>query len=175
MLRGVEMRSPQRSPAPAATGSRAQQVIQHANHNPADTLLSRLDGVRETGPGRYLARCPAHDDGRPSLSLREASDGTLLVHCFAGCGAGEVMEAAGLTLADLFPDRLPDRQPQRRGQRRIPAADALVAIDREALVVSVIASDIRDNKVVTDDTFDRLATAAARIGAARELCGVRHG
>jgi hypothetical protein len=30
-----------------------------------DTLLPRLEGVRRTGHGRGIARCPAHDDGRP--------------------------------------------------------------------------------------------------------------
>ena len=31
-----------------------------------ETLLDRLDGVRESGPGKYLSRCPAHDDRSPS-------------------------------------------------------------------------------------------------------------
>ncbi|MSQ55589.1 MAG: DNA primase, partial [Betaproteobacteria bacterium] len=32
----------------------------------ATTLLDRLDGVRATGPGRWIAQCPAHPDKRPS-------------------------------------------------------------------------------------------------------------
>ena len=164
------MRPARKSPAPAATGGEAQQRSTQCKSNPADLLLSRLDGVRETGPGRWLARCPAHDDGRPSLSLREAGDGTLLVHCFAGCGAGDVVDAAGLALTDLFPDRLPDRQPQRRGRRQIPAIDALAAIDHEALTVAVIASDMRRHREIDDTCFERLAEAARRIGVAREVC-----
>jgi hypothetical protein len=36
--------------------------------------------------GRYgIARCPAHDDRNPSLSLKDGIDGRLLVHCFARC------------------------------------------------------------------------------------------
>jgi hypothetical protein len=31
------------------------------------------------------ARCPARDDHKPSLSIREGRDGRRLVHCFAGC------------------------------------------------------------------------------------------
>ncbi len=31
------------------------------------TLIDRLSGVKRTGPGRWLARCPAHDDSRASL------------------------------------------------------------------------------------------------------------
>jgi|GEM_PF-899115 len=40
-----------------------------------------------------MARCPAHDDKTPSLSIREASDGTPLFKCFGGCSRGEVMQA----------------------------------------------------------------------------------
>ena len=47
-------------------------------------LLERLEKVRRTPTG-HIARCPAHPDKTPSLSIREADDGKLLVHCFAGC------------------------------------------------------------------------------------------
>jgi hypothetical protein len=69
-----------------------------------ERVLSRLDGVRRTGPGKWLAKCPAHADGRPSLSVREGSDGRALVHCFAGCAVEEVLDALDLALADLFDD-----------------------------------------------------------------------
>ena len=32
----------------------------------------------------WIDRCPAHDDNNPSLSIKETSDGKLLLHCFAG-------------------------------------------------------------------------------------------
>ena len=41
----------------------------------ADVLLSILEGVKRTGPGRWMARCPAHGDKSPSLSIRELDDG----------------------------------------------------------------------------------------------------
>ena len=66
-------------------------------------ILERLDAVRETGTGTFLARCPAHNDGRPSLSVSVKPD-RILVHCFAGCTPEEVTAAVGLTLADLYPD-----------------------------------------------------------------------
>jgi len=56
-----------------------------------DTLLNRLDGVRRTGPSRWIARCPAHDDHKPSLSIRHADDGKVLVHCHAGCDQERVL------------------------------------------------------------------------------------
>lgn len=36
-----------------------------------DKLTSRLDGVKSNGYGKYLARCPAHDDKSPSLAIKE--------------------------------------------------------------------------------------------------------
>ena len=48
-----------------------------------DMLLSKLDGVKRTGPGRWLAKCPAHEDRRASLAIREGDVGKTLVHCFA--------------------------------------------------------------------------------------------
>jgi len=79
-----------------ATGSLGQMKIQG--------LLSHLDGVKETGNGKYLARCPAHDDRSPSLSITECDGGRILINCFAGCPAIEIVEAVGLRLSDLCGD-----------------------------------------------------------------------
>ena len=44
--------------------------------------LDRLEGVRKVGDG-YKARCPAHDDKNPSLSITEGAGGKVLVKCHA--------------------------------------------------------------------------------------------
>lgn len=72
---------------------------------PADKILSRLDAVRKNGDHKWMARCPAHADNGPSLSIRELDGGKVLVHCFAGCGGADVMAAIGLALSDLYPER----------------------------------------------------------------------
>ena len=64
-----------------------------------------LEKVKRTGAGRWIGRCPAHDDRSPSLALRELDDGRVLVHCFAGCSAQEVVTGVGLDLSDLFPSQ----------------------------------------------------------------------
>ena len=70
--------------------------------NPIDILLARLDRPRKSGKG-YTCRCPAHEDRGPSLSVTEASDGRVLLHCFAGCDTIDVLQAIGLDWKDLFP------------------------------------------------------------------------
>jgi putative DNA primase/helicase len=57
----------------------------------AETLAKALGG-RKAGSG-WVARCPAHDDRTPSLSLADGHDGRLLVKCWAGCSAHNVLAA----------------------------------------------------------------------------------
>lgn len=56
----------------------------------AETIARALGG-RKIGQG-WTARCPAHDDRDPSLSIRDA-DGKVLVCCHAGCDQRDVIAA----------------------------------------------------------------------------------
>ena len=67
-----------------------------------EDILSRLEGVQESGGG-WVARCPAHGDDNPSLSIARGEDGRTLMHCHAGCSCEAVVEAMGLKMADLMP------------------------------------------------------------------------
>lgn len=78
--------------------------------NAADRLLSLLDGVRPNGTGKWVARCPAHEDRNPSLSVAEGA-GKVLVRCWAGCSIEEIVAALGIHLGDLFDDA-PKRKPK---------------------------------------------------------------
>lgn len=69
-----------------------------------EEFLSKLEGVEQNGPSSWMARCPAHGDKTPSLSVT-AKDGKILVHCFTGCTAEEIVGAMGLKMSDLMPDR----------------------------------------------------------------------
>lgn len=55
--------------------------------------LAEALGGRRIGTGKWQACCPAHDDKHPSLAIREAEDGTVLVHCRSGCDQRQVIEA----------------------------------------------------------------------------------
>jgi len=66
----------------------------------AQEFISRLRGVRKTGAG-WQARCPAHEDENPSLSVSERG-GKILLRCHAGCETAAIVDALGLKMADLF-------------------------------------------------------------------------
>ena len=138
----------------------------------ADTLLGRLDGVRQTGTGKWTAKCPAHDDGRASLSIKETEDGRTLVHCFAGCGAADVIGAVGLQFADLFPPR-ETFDHDRRYSRQRPRFDALAALHAVAHEVAVIAVIASESTAPHAEDYERLLLAAIRIHAALDAVGER--
>jgi putative DNA primase/helicase len=68
--------------------------------NSVDEIVRALGG-RRSGAG-WIARCPAHEDRNPSLSV-SVRDGKILVHCHAGCDQRAVVEA--LKALGLWPER----------------------------------------------------------------------
>jgi putative DNA primase/helicase len=89
-----------------------------------ETLLARLGRVQESGEGQWTARCPAHEDREPSLSVHETENGRTLVHCHAGCTADAICAAAGVELRDLAP--------RGNGHPRGACMDGAAASDRQA-------------------------------------------
>ncbi len=70
----------------------------------AETIARALGG-RRAGQG-WTARCPAHDDTTPSLSVADRN-GRVLAHCHAGCSQERVLaalEARGLDIRLLRGD-----------------------------------------------------------------------
>ena len=130
----------------------------------ATVLLELLEGVKRTGPDRWIAKCPAHKDRSPSLAVRELDDGRVLVHDFGGCDVESVLGAVGLSYDALYPAR---RVGERRSERRpFPAADVLRAVAFEALVAAVSAANMARGETLTDTDRERLITASVRLQAA---------
>jgi len=75
----------------------------------ADYLISKLNHVKEVKPRRknkrsWIAQCPAHNDKNPSLYVDEAPNGNVLVKCWSGCGAIDVIRSVGEEWPILFPE-----------------------------------------------------------------------
>lgn len=71
--------------------------------SPLDLVLERLQGVKKNGSG-HVARCPAHEDHRASLSISTGDDGRVLLHCHAGCTLEAICAALQMQVTDLFAD-----------------------------------------------------------------------
>lgn len=69
-----------------------------------------LEAARSKGltvqqlPNATMVQCPAHGDGRPSLSVKPI-EGSVLLYCMAGCSTIDVVNGFGLTMSDLFDDK----------------------------------------------------------------------
>jgi len=139
----------------------------------AELLLSRLEKVRQTGTGKWLARCPAHDDRSPSLSIRETDDGTVLLRCFASCSAAEIVESVGLQLSDLFPPRLPTGKHTRKSKaHRIAWNELFCAIETDLLALSIAFQDFVDGEPLSPGDAAFLSKRAAHlVDAIQEVRG----
>jgi hypothetical protein len=132
-------------------------------------LIDHFDRVRPSGHHRWVARCPAHEDRHPSLGISELPDGRVLIHCFAGCAATDILAAINLTFSDLFPHRLGhDLTP---GRRPFDAMQALIGTAHEVFVVAVIAGDLTQGLALNEATHQRLRLAEIRVTSALASIG----
>ena len=81
-------------------------------------FLERFKSVKKSGAG-WVCRCPAHDDGQNSLSIKRADDKWLL-RCHVGCGVEEITAAIGIKVSDLF-DKPMGAKRKRKGPQSDPS------------------------------------------------------
>lgn len=129
-------------------------------------VLDRLTGVKQAAQGRWMARCPAHEDKSPSLSIREMEDGRVLLHCFAGCANGDILAVLGLRFGDLFIGPIAHHLPPVRGG--FSARELLELNAHEATVVALLATDARRRQLNAAE-MTRLTEAAERLLKAQAL------
>ena len=72
---------------------------------PLERFCRALHSPPVSNGSGLMAKCPAHDDRQASLSIKAGDDGRVLLHCHAGCEPRAIVDAIGLSLADLFPER----------------------------------------------------------------------
>lgn len=131
----------------------------------ADAITSRLEGLRRTGRDRWAARCPAHKDRGPSLSVRELEDGRVLLHCFAGCEVGAVLGALGIDMADLFPPRGRAGEGRQAERRPFSVRDLIEALQAELSVAWVLLADLAAGREPTEADRRRALKARDRCAA----------
>lgn len=65
-------------------------------------ILCLLEQVKLNSPNQWTARCPAHVDRTPSLSVGVGDGGRILLHCQAHCPIENILKNLNLTFSDLF-------------------------------------------------------------------------
>ncbi|MBB6246185.1 hypothetical protein HDE80_001206 [Rhodanobacter sp. A1T4] len=94
--------------------------------------------------------------------------------CFSCHDTPAILDAVGLQMGDLFPERIRDTTPEgrRAAQQAFKQAGwgaALGVVGREAKVISIAAHDLAAGLVLNDTDAERLALAIDRIDTAREV------
>lgn len=86
-------------------------------------FLSLFKKVKQTAPGQYICCCPAHDDKKQSLSIKDDIDqsGRILLSCHAGCATADILAEVGKTWADIQPTKEEERKPLQKWQINLKA------------------------------------------------------
>lgn len=88
----------------------------------------------------WMAKCPAHEDRSPSLSIREG-DGKVLLHCFAGCSLEAICNAAKIAIPDLFyqPGKIhPKPRAVREAEKQIASLRSRLSPRERLLPITVV-------------------------------------
>lgn len=135
-------------------------------------ILDRLTRVKQSRQGAWMSACPCCESrkGRP-LAITEKDDGRVLLHAFCGCSTEDVLGRLGLEIGDLFDRPLNISMPP--AHARIAAGEVMTALSHEVTVLGVIAASMLDQRAISEETWDRLATAAVRIGNASDYINER--
>ena len=146
---------------------------------PSSLILPRLNRVISRGPGQWSASCPTgnHPKGDRSrgLSIRETSEGKLLLHCFSGCDVASIVGALGLELHDLFPRSQADDRGdcgRLRAKPRVSLHAAYEALEARLWACSLAFSDLA--RGVPFSPVDAAFIAATAAELASILAEVRH-
>ena len=122
-----------------------------------NNLLSKLDKVKSTGNGKYLACCPAHPDRSPSLAIKQTDDEKLLLHCFSGCSVVDILAAIGLELSDLMPEN-----PSYQKGNKPPRFNKYELFDRlvhESIILSLAVRQLLNFQDLSAEDMARVSIA----------------
>jgi hypothetical protein len=93
---------------------------------PLEAVLAALPDAKRSGKG-WTARCPAHEDGSPSLSIAAGTTRGVLLTCFAGCEPEAIVRALGLDPATILGAGAGRQRSQARADRGAPPELVTVA------------------------------------------------
>ena len=118
-------------------------------------FVSRLTKVRRHGTNKWMACCPAHDDKSPSLAISATPQGKILLKCFAGCEALDIVHSMGLELTDLFPDDYQEH-PMGFAQREMASRRHAKSDQEKAILwLQIITAKLRNGDRVSHSEIEK--------------------
>lgn len=114
-----------------------------------EKILCKLEGVKSNGHGKYLARCPAHNDKSPSLALKEIDGDRVLIKCWSGCDTQSVLSAVGLTFADLFPEKIPDPRAPKSKAPKFNTYELFPLLVQESTILAIAWNDLKAGEQIS--------------------------
>ena len=126
-------------------------------------FLGHLNKVRKNKSG-WMACCPNHEDNSPSLSINQGVD-CILIHCFAGCDSGEVMDSIGLSLADLYQKN----NDVKRGVMQWDKTILKSVVFHESIYIAMCENLAGSSRELTPMEMSRFALAKRRLPKAMEV------
>jgi len=125
-----------------------------------ENFLSHLDGVKSKGNGKWIAKCPAHADKSPSFAVTQAADGKILIKCWAGCEAGEILAALGLKWSDLMPTKY---DPKKTDYQKFNTYELFPLLVQESLILFLAVQELSQGKPLNPVDLARVEQAQATI------------
>lgn len=133
-------------------------------------FLDRLEAVRELPNGEYQARCPAHEDRSPSLSIALGEDDRILIYCFAGCSIDRICRSINFEMSNLFPRKPVDHR-YSKVSAQLRGATLLRSLAHEILIIEMYARAVRNQVELSERDHERMTLAIERIAEANNRIG----
>lgn len=129
-----------------------------------EIVLPKLEGIRKQAGG-YMARCPAHDDGKASLSLTRGTEQPVVMNCHAGCERDAILAAIGLIWADICKPR--KRRDEAEWTPKGPAASIYDYVDETGTLLFQVV------RTAGKDFFQRVPDPSRKGGWSWKLGSTR--
>jgi hypothetical protein len=125
-------------------------------------VLSKFEGVKQTAPNKWLAKCSAHSEKHASLGFKLTEEDSIIMHCFAGCDTSAVLAAVDLEFSDIFPQKtacIYDSTKPRPKAPRFSKSELFDLLVIEALILAMVFEAIRNHGSVSAADVERAQKA----------------
>lgn len=119
-------------------------------------LKSMLEGVTCENGDSFMAKCPAHDDKSPSLKVTYREN-KILLYCYSGCMAQEILDSLDLKWKDLFDSKWTAAEQQAFAERK--KMEKVDPIEVEKNIILIMRNRREDGKYISveDEARELLA------------------